>query len=228
MQGVAQSGADAKLSRRTLVRNFASISALVALSGAANASEQRIEMRELEYGYCTMRVPAMYVEVKVPLRNAASSAMSSTIILLKDGRAGLAGNTISLSRQPIPDGGIRSVAELGSPVEVAERLLGAEHARGSGALNGGGDLKKYVRSVEQRLSQDELVYYTAEYAKRVLGVPRVVLTTLVAADGQLYALTAEEDAGRFEREMGAALRETAESFEVFSKAIRAMRDIPIV
>ena len=43
---------------------------------------------------------------------------------------------------------------------------------------------------------------------------RRVVTTLVVADGTLYTLTAEEDENRFVNEMGAALRATAESFEV--------------
>ena len=59
-----------------------------------------------------------------------------------------------------------------------------------------------------------MLYYTAEYKKSVLGVPRRVVTTLVVADGTLYTLTAEEDENRFVNEMGAALRATAESFEV--------------
>jgi hypothetical protein len=59
-----------------------------------------------------------------------------------------------------------------------------------------------------------LLYYTVEYGKSVLGTGRVVLSTVVVANGVLYTLTAEEDEGRFDTEMGAGLRAAAASLVV--------------
>ena len=66
-----------------------------------------------------------------------------------------------------------------------------------------------------------MVYYTAEYTKTVVGVERVIVTVLVVADGTLYTLTAEEDKGRFESEMGEALRACARSFVVVAQSAPA-------
>jgi hypothetical protein len=73
--------------------------------------------------------------------------------------------------------------------ETGERLVAAESARkkGVGGIGGAGAA---FRSASQRTGPGKLLYYTAEYTKSVLSVSRVVLTTLVVADGVLYTLTA--------------------------------------
>ena len=64
------------------------------------------------------------------------------------------------------------------------------------------NVREKVRDAYERTGPGGLVYYTAEYTKTVATVERVIVSTLVVADGTLYTLTAEEDKGRFESEMG--------------------------
>ena len=95
--------------------------------------------------------------------------------------------------------------DIGSARETAERLVAAEEQRkASNPFNK--VTPKKVRDAYERVGPGGLVYYTAEYTKTVVGVERVIATVLVVADGTLYTLTAEEDKGRFESEMGEALR----------------------
>ena len=181
-------------------------------SGSSSSSSSSFSggTREFDFKTYKLTVPDVYEEVNVPLKDPATGVVSPTVMLLKDTRPGQAGNTISLSKQVIPEGGISTVADIGSAKETGERLVAAEAARkkGSGAA---------FRSASQRTGVgNELLYYTAEYTKSVLTVGRVVLTTLVVADGVLYTLTAEEDQGRFDGEMGDALRAAAASLEVIS------------
>jgi hypothetical protein len=109
------------------------------------------------------------------------------------------------------------VKEIGTARETAERLVAAEGARSTGTFGkafGGVGSGVTFRDASERTDENGLLYYAAEYSKSVLGVPRVVLTTLVVADGQLYTLTAEEDEGRFESEMADELRRCVRSFQV--------------
>ena len=71
-------------------------------------------------------------------------------------------------------------------------LVAAEAARKKGSAAS-------FRSASERTGGpgNKLLYYTAEYTKSVLTVSRVVLTTLVVADGVLYTLTAEEARNAF-------------------------------
>lgn len=178
--------------------------------------------RELDFKTYRLTVPDVYEEVNVPLKDPATGVVSPTVMLLKDTRPGQAGNTISLSKQIIPEGGIKSVADIGSAQETGERLVAAEAARkkGVGGIGGAG---ASLRSASQRTGAGpgKLLYYTAEYTKSVLSVSRVVLTTLVVADGVLYTLTAEEDQGRFDGEMGDALRAAVSSLAVVSQSTPA-------
>ena len=84
-------------------------------------------------------------------------------------------------------------------------------------FGGIGAAKPTFRSATQRVAPGkggDLLFYTVEYAKSVLGVSRVVLTTLAVAHGVLYTLTAEEDQGRFDGEMGDGLRAAVASLVV--------------
>ena len=72
------------------------------------------DTREFDFKTYKLTVPDVYEEVSVPLKDPATGAVSPTVMLLKDTRVGQAGNTISLSKQIIPEGGIKSVADIGS------------------------------------------------------------------------------------------------------------------
>ena len=190
-------------------------------SAAANAlfalAEESAEGKTFEFKTYRLTAPSVYEEVNVPLKDPATGVVSPTVLLLKDTRAGQAGNTVSVSKQTVPQGGIASVADVGTARETAERLVTAEGARSTGTFGkafGGTGSGVSFRDASERTDENGLLYYTAEYSKRVLGVERVVLTTLVVAEGQLYTLTAEEDAGRFESEMADGLRKCARSFQV--------------
>ena len=182
----------------------------------AALADEPIATREFDFKTYKLAVPSVYDEVNIPLKDPATGTVSPTVLLLKDTRPGQAGNTISLSKQTIPEGGISSVRDIGTPAQTVERLVAAESARSKG-FKGVGGAGAAVRDSGERTGPGGLVYYTAEYSKSVLGVQRVVLTTVVVADGQLYTLTAEEDEGRFESEMGDALRATVASFEVVTR-----------
>jgi len=208
----AEDDATAALSRRVVLASACAVAlAPIATADAARADPAEVGSadgtREFDFKTYKLVVPRVYDEVPIPLKDPATGAVSPTTLLLKDTRVGQAGNTISLSKQRIPEGGIAKVSDIGSPEETATRLVAAESQRKGGANSA-------VVGASQRTGAGGLLYYTAEYKKSVLGVPRRVVTTLVVADGTLYTLTAEEDENRFVNEMGAALRATAESFEV--------------
>ena len=202
-------------------------------SAAANAlfsiAEETDAGRTFEFKTYRLTAPSVYEEVNVPLKDPATGVVSPTVLLLKDTRAGQAGNTVSVSKQTIPPGGIASVKDVGTARETAERLVAAEGARSTGTFGkafGGSGSGATFRDASERTDENGMLYYTAEYSKRVLGVSRVVLTTLVVADGQLYTLTAEEDEGRFESEMAEGLRRCARSFQVIPQNTAAAATPP--
>jgi hypothetical protein len=202
-------------------------------SAAANAlfsiAEETGAGRTFEFKTYRLTAPSVYEEVNVPLKDPATGVVSPTVLLLKDTRAGQAGNTVSVSKQTIPPGGIASVKDVGTARETAERLVAAEGARSTGTFGkafGGVGSGVTFRDASERTDENGLLYYAAEYSKSVLGVPRVVLTTLVVADGQLYTLTAEEDEGRFESEMAEGLRRCARSFQVIPQNTAAAATPP--
>jgi hypothetical protein len=169
--------------------------------------------KDFDFKTYKLTVPGVYEEVNVPL--GANGVVSPTVMLLRDSRPGQAGNTISLSKQIIPEGGISSVKDIGNAEEAAKRLVSAESARSKG-VGGIGGAGAVFRDASERVGPGGLTYYAAEYSKNVLSVGRVILTTLVVADGVLYTLTCEADAGRFESEMGDALRKASASLVVTS------------
>ena len=189
---------------------------------------ETIGTREWDFKTYKLAAPAVYDEVNVPLANPANGVASPTVLLLKDTRPAQAGNTIQLSKQTIPEGGINSVRDIGTARETAEKLVAAEETRKAGnpfnkvspekALE---NVREKVRDAYERTGPGGLVYYTAEYTKTVATVERVIVSTLVVADGTLYTLTAEEDKGRFESEMGDALKACVRSFEVVAEGAAA-------
>jgi hypothetical protein len=194
----------------------------------AEDAAETIGTREWDFKTYKLTAPAVYDEVNVPLANPANGVASPTVLLLKDTRPAQAGNTIQLSKQTIPEGGIKSVRDIGTARETAEKLVAAEETRKASnpfnkvspekALE---NVREKVRDAYERTGPGGLVYYTAEYTKTVATVERVIVSTLVVADGTLYTLTAEEDKGRFESEMGDALKACVRSFEVVAEGAAA-------
>ena len=180
---------------------------------ARAADAEPMGTKDFDFKTYKLTVPGVYEEVNVPL--GANGVVSPTVMLLRDSRPGQAGNTISLSKQIIPEGGISSVKDIGNAEEAAKRLVSAESARSKG-VGGIGGAGAVFRDASERVGPGGLTYYAAEYSKNVSSVGRVILTTLVVADGVLYTLTCEEDAGRFESEMGDALRKASASLVVTS------------
>ena len=187
----------------------------------AGEADDAIGTREWDFKTYKLIAPDVYDEVNVPLANPANGVASPTVLLLKDTRPTQAGNTIQLSKQQVPEGGITSVRDIGSARETAERLVAAEEQRKASNPFNKVTPEKKVRDAYERVGPGGLVYYTAEYTKTVVGVERVIVTVLVVADGTLYTLTAEEDKGRFESEMGEALRACARSFVVVAQSAPA-------
>lgn len=191
-------------------------------SNSLFAIAENEETKSFEFKTYRLAAPSVYEEVNIPLKDPATGVESPTVLLLRDTRVGQAGNTISVSKQQIPEGGIKSVADIGSASETAQRLVDAESARSTGTFGrafGGKGGVGALRSSSQRVDTSNNLYYTAEYTKSVLGVSRVVLSVLVVANGTLYTCTAEEDENRFDNEMAAGLRAAAESFTVVSEPV---------
>ena len=219
--------------RSALALGLAALASPAALNIATTSpafaeDAETIGTREWDFKTYKLAAPAVYDEVNVPLANPANGVASPTVLLLKDTRPAQAGNTIQLSKQTIPEGGINSVRDIGTARETAEKLVAAEETRKASnpfnkvspekALE---NVREKVRDAYERTGPGGLVYYTAEYTKTVATVERVIVSTLVVADGTLYTLTAEEDKGRFESEMGDALKACARSFEVVAEGAAA-------
>jgi hypothetical protein len=200
-----------------LVPSFASSSSASVI--ITNVSSN-LGSKDFDFKTYKLTVPDVYEEVFVPL--GAKGIVSPTVMLLRDSRPGQAGNTISLSKQIIPQGGISSVSDIGTSEEAAKRLVSAEGSRSKGIGGLGGAGATFIDATERIGGPQKLLYYTAEYSKNVLNVGRTILTTLVVADGVLYTLTCEEDTGRFEQEMSDALRKTTESLVIMSSAEKAV------
>ena len=219
--------------RSALALGLAALASPAALNIATTSpafaeDAETIGTREWDFKTYKLAAPAVYDEVNVPLANPANGVASPTVLLLKDTRPAQAGNTIQLSKQTIPEGGINSVRDIGTARETAEKLVAAEETRKASNLfnkvspeKALENVREKVRDAYERTGPGGLVYYTAEYTKTVATVERVIVSTLVVADGTLYTLTAEEDKGRFESEMGDALKACVRSFEVVAEGAAA-------
>ena len=84
----------------------------------ALASSETASGKTFEFKTYRLTAPSVYEEVNVPLRDPATGVVSPTVLLLKDTRAGQAGNTVSVSKQTVPPGGIASVKEIGTARET--------------------------------------------------------------------------------------------------------------
>lgn len=159
--------------------------------------------------YVIANVPSYFEEIDLGESDAAAAYET----LLRDRRFGLAGNTVTLSAQTASSGGPKSLADIGSVDDVAARLVSTENARSRGAA------KATLRSAETRLDSDGVRYYEIVYEKSVLGVRRVLQTTLAldvdASSGAstLYTLTAEQDRERYDAD-AEAMRALGAGFKI--------------
>ncbi len=110
-------------------------------------------------------LPSYYEEVDL-----GASAAASAETFLRDSRFGLAANVIQLSSQTASEGGPRALGDIGT-AEVGKRLVEAENAKSRGRA------AATLRRVNAR-TKDGVEYIDVTYEKNVLGVPRVVQTTL--------------------------------------------------
>jgi len=159
--------------------------------------------------YVIANVPSYFEEIDLGESDAAAAYET----LLRDKRFGLAGNTVTLSAQTASSGGPKSLADIGNVDDVAARLVSTENARSRGAA------KATLRSAETRDDSDGVRYYTIVYEKSVLGVRRVLQTTLAldidASSGAstLYTLTAEQDRERYDADAD-AMRALGAGFKI--------------
>lgn len=163
-----------------------------------------VETRSFRVG----NVPEYFEEID--LGDSASGKTYET--LLRDKRFGLAGNTITLSKQTASSGGPQSLRDIGSVEDVAARLVDSENKKSRGKANA-----KPRAFAERR--KDSIEYYDIVYEKNVLGVRRVIQCTLAldvddAGSSTLYTLTVEEDAERYD-DAEADMRAVADGFKIF-------------
>lgn len=154
-------------------------------------------------------LPSYYEEVDL-----GASAAASAETFLRDSRFGLAANVIQLSSQTASEGGPRALGDIGTAEEVGKRLVEAENAKSRGRA------AATLRRVNAR-TKDGVEYIDVTYEKNVLGVPRVVQTTLALdakpnGSSTLYTLAVEEDKSRYDADED-AFRAIAEGFTVLSE-----------
>ncbi len=142
-----------------------------------------------------------------------ASAAASAETFLRDSRFGLAANVIQLSSQTASEGGPRALGDIGT-AEVGKRLVEAENAKSRGRA------AATLRRVNAR-TKDGVEYIDVTYEKNVLGVPRVVQTTLALdakpnGSSTLYTLAVEEDKSRYDADED-AFRAIAEGFTALSE-----------
>ena len=213
----ARGSDDARAGATTTRRRFArglQLSLLPLLAKDARARDEgdatketrtfSVETRSFRVG----NVPEYFEEID--LGDSASGKTYET--LLRDKRFGLAGNTITLSKQTASSGGPRSLRDIGSIEDVAARLVDSENKKSRGKANA-----KLRVFAERR--KDSIEYYDIVYEKNVLGVRRVIQCTLAldvddAGSSTLYTLTVEEDAERYD-DAEAEMRAVADGFKIF-------------
>ena len=202
---------DARRSRRRVLTATASAWGAVMFSGSARAGDTAettettgttatysLETTE----YALDDVPTYYEDVDL----GGSSTGATYELLLRDKRFGLAGNTVTLRAQTATSGGPKTLKDIGSVEDVAERLVKGENAKSKGGADAevrSAATRKMRGDDGEELNQD---VYEIVYEKSYMGVRRVVQVTLALdADPEtgvstLYTLTLEKDVGRYDAE----------------------------
>ena len=160
----------------------------------------------------TLRAPSFYKEVDVDYDKGRLSSANGLELLIRDSRFGLAGNTITLSKQTSPiDPETKQplfsrTEDLGQVEEVAEKLVAGENQRSRGA---NATLKESKKG-----TVDGTTYYDVSYTKKVKFVDRIVRTRVCVHDNVLFTLTVETDLERGTGEEAQSLDDIVTSFKV--------------
>jgi len=170
------------------------------------------DVNDFTFKTFTLRAPSFYKEVDVDYDKGRLSGANGLELLIRDSRFGLAGNTITLSKQTSPiDPETKQplfsrTEDLGQVEEVAEKLVAGENQRSRGA---NATLKESKKG-----TVDGTTYYDVSYTKKVKFVDRIVRTRVCVHDNVLFTLTVETDLERGTGEEAQSLDDIVTSFKV--------------
>ena len=170
------------------------------------------DVNDFTFKTFTLRAPSFYKEVDVDYDKGRLSGANGLELLIRDSRFGLAGNTITLSKQTSPiDPETKQplfsrTEDLGQVEEVAEKLVAGENQRSRGA---NATLKESKKG-----TVDGTTYYDVSYTKKVKFVDRIVRTRVCVHDNVLFTLTVETDLDRGTGEEAQSLDDIVTSFKV--------------
>jgi len=169
-------------------------------------------LNEFTFKTFTLRAPGFYKEVDVDYDKGRLSGANGLELLIRDSRFGLAGNTITLSKQGSPiDPNTKQplfskTEDLGDVDAVAEKLVAGENQRNKGA--------NAILKESRKGTVDGTTYYDVSYTKKVKFVDRIVRTRVCVHDNVLFTLTVETDLERGTGEEAQSLDDIVTSFKV--------------
>ena len=169
-------------------------------------------LNEFTFKTFTLRAPGFYKEVDVDYDKGRLSGANGLELLIRDSRFGLAGNTITLSKQGSPiDPNTKQplfskTEDLGDVDAVAEKLVAGENQRNKGA--------NAILKESKKGTVDGTTYYDVSYTKKVKFVDRIVRTRVSVHDSVLFTLTVETDLERGTGEEAQSLDDIVTSFKV--------------
>ena len=169
-------------------------------------------LNEFTFKTFTLRAPGFYKEVDVDYDKGRLSGANGLELLIRDSRFGLAGNTITLSKQGSPiDPNTKQplfskTEDLGDVDAVAEKLVAGENQRNKGA--------NAILKESKKGTVDGTTYYDVSYTKKVKFVDRIVRTRVCVYDNVLFTLTVEMDLERGTGEEAQSLDDIVTSFKV--------------
>lgn len=169
-------------------------------------------LNEFTFKTFTLRAPGFYKEVDVDYDKGRLSGANGLELLIRDSRFGLAGNTITLSKQGSPiDPNTKQplfskTEDLGDVDAVAEKLVAGENQRNKGA--------NAILKESKKGTVDGTTYYDVSYTKKVKFVDRIVRTRVCVHDNVLFTLTVETDLERGTGEEAQSLDDIVTSFKV--------------
>ena len=169
-------------------------------------------LNEFTFKTFTLRAPGFYKEVDVDYDKGRLSGANGLELLIRDSRFGLAGNTITLSKQGSPiDQNTKQplfskTEDLGDVDAVAEKLVAGENQRNKGA--------NAILKESKKGTVDGTTYYDVSYTKKVKFVDRILRTRVCVHDNVLFTLTVETDLERGTGEEAQSLDDIVTSFKV--------------
>ena len=169
-------------------------------------------LNEFTFKTFTLRAPGFYKEVDVDYDKGRLSGANGLELLIRDSRFGLAGNTITLSKQSSPiDPNTKQplfskTEDLGDVDAVAEKLVAGENQRNKGA--------NAILKESKKGTVDGTTYYDVSYTKKVKFVDRIVRTRVCVHNNVLFTLTVETDLERGTGEEAQSLDDIVTSFKV--------------